>query len=161
MQKVKQGLITNAKVKSSYAKVKKREKQEAAVHNHSATIDRGEAPPIEPATLEPHPDRVAIIESTPSRDMQRMIDGPEAPSDQHSPRHRVRRRPEPFAREAFLADRRKQEADSRNRDIQAARAERELSRRRMAKARETGRNGQRKLGRESKILLERVKKMMA
>ena len=84
-------------------------------------------------------------------------------------RHRRPKQPKPipFEKEARLAQQRKEEAEIRRRAIEDSRAERqqkieerERFRKAMAKARTGGKNGQRKLGRESKVLLEKVKRVM-
>jgi hypothetical protein len=87
---------------------------------------------------------------------------PQSPSQPHR-----RTKPVPFAREAAEAQRRKEEAEARREAIEASRREREMKleererfRKAMAKARTGGKNGQRKLGRESKILLERVRRIV-
>lgn len=73
----------------------------------------------------------------------------------------------PFKREYDEAQQRKAEAEERRkareeaeRERQRKMEERERFRRAMAKARTGGKNGQRKLGRESNVLLERVKRMI-
>lgn len=80
---------------------------------------------------------------------------------------RRRSKPSPFQKEIKLAEQQKAEAEQRRREREEAAKqrlakieERERFRRAMAKARRGGKNGQRKLGRESKVLLERVKKVM-
>ena len=82
-------------------------------------------------------------------------------------RHR-KPKPVPFQKEAREAQERKEQAEERrkaieegNRQRREKNEERERFRRAMAKARTGGRNGQRKLGRESQVLLEKVKKMVA
>lgn len=76
-----------------------------------------------------------------------------------------RPKPAPFEKEAREAQHKKAEAEKRREEIEAAREERERkleererSRKAMAKARTGGKNGQRKLGRESQVLLERVRR---
>ena len=79
--------------------------------------------------------------------------------------HRLK--PVPFQKEFLLAQKRREEKERRQREIeesnrqrQAKMEERERFRRAMAKARSGGRDGKRKLGRESKVLLEKVKRMV-
>ena len=79
-----------------------------------------------------------------------------------------RSKPRPFEWESRLAEQKREEArakqlifETSNRERQQKAEERERIRKAMAKARKPDRNGQRKLGRESKVLLERVKKMVA
>ena len=91
---------------------------------------------------------------------------------QRKPRDREQRKPRPakpvpFAKEHEQAQQRKREAEERRaareeaaRERERKLLERERFRRAMAKARQGGRNGQRKLGRESGVLLERVRRMV-
>lgn len=81
-----------------------------------------------------------------------------------------RRKPKsiPFVKEAKAAERQREESEARHKAMEEAKRqrqqkleERERFRRAMAKARTGGRNGQRKLGRESQVLLERVKKIVS
>ncbi|MCJ1381204.1 hypothetical protein MMC17_004313 [Xylographa soralifera] len=156
VQKIKKDLIHKAKLKRSYAKLKERELD-------SKTSIYAEAPPEEPASLELHPAR------------QAMLDAPEEPpqgtttstsGDQRRPRSR-KPKPIPFQKEAREAQKRKEEAQARqeayeqsSRQRQQKLEERERFRKVMAKARTGGRNGQRKLGRESQVLLEKVKRVL-
>ena len=78
-----------------------------------------------------------------------------------------RSKPRPFEWEARLAEQKREEARARqliiefsNRERQEKAEERQRLRNAIAKARRPDRNGQRKLGRESKILLEKVKKLV-
>lgn len=160
VQKIKHDLIRKAKVKKSYAKIKERELQDDS--KASTTV-----PPTEveaPATLDLHPER------------QAMLDEPEVQSQpKHTERVEFQRhrrpkqpKPVPFEKEARLAQERREEAEMRRRAFEDSRVERqqkieerERFRRAMAKARTGGKNGQRKLGRESKVLLEKVKRVMS
>ena len=103
-----------------------------------------------------------------------MLDEPEpAPREQNDtqqpPQRRRPARPKsvPFRKEALLAQRRREENERRQKEFeeisrqkQAKMDEREMFRKAMAKARSGGKNGQRKLGRESKILLEKVQRIV-
>ena len=119
------------------------------------------------ASLEIHPARQAMIREPASHE-QTAQQPPPPPSD-YEPKNKSRRRkPQPFAKEAKFAEERKQEARKRreafeeNKRIRQQKLEeRERHRRAMAKARMGGKNGQRKLGRESKILLEKVQRLVA
>ena len=111
--------------------------------------------PVPEPTLEPHPDRVKMLEE-PER---------EATTSSFDRRQR-RPRSQPFQKEAEIARKKKEEADARQRAREEADrertkkiAERERFRKAMAKAR-GGPNGQRKLGRESKVLLEKAQRLM-
>jgi len=93
------------------------------------------------------------------------------PTGEESAEQRRRKRqprPVPFARQYDEATRKREEAEERRLAREAAQIEREQKmeererfRRAMAKARTGGKNGQRKLGRESKVLLEKVKRMVS
>jgi len=76
-------------------------------------------------------------------------------------------KPHPFQKEENEADRRRRETEERRKAREKANRERiqklderDRFRKAMAKARTGGRNGQRKLGRESQVLLERVQRMV-
>lgn len=100
----------------------------------------------------------------------KMLDEPEsAPRPAYASRERKPKkpRPQPFKNETELARKKQEEAEARRsaREEAAAQresklAERDRFRKMMAKARSGGPNGQRKLGRESTLLLEKVKRMV-
>lgn len=160
VQKIKLDLIRKAKVKKSYSKLKQREQL-----GTSKPVSYAPAFPEEeetPASLELHPDR------------QAMLDEPQGqlPLQGLSERRTRQKRnsmakPIPFRKEAQLAQQRIEERELRQKQIeennqqrQAKIEERERFRKAMAKARAGGKDGQRKLGRESKVLLEKVQRMM-
>lgn len=164
VQKIKKDLIHKAKVKKEYAKLKARQETETTTPRKSVyereqhNDDRHEEPtePMPEPTLEPHPDRVKLLEEA----------DPEEESKQHTERRQRRPRPMPFQREAELAQKKKEEAEARQAARDAAekerarkQAERERFRKTMAKAR-GGPNGQRKLGRESTVLLAKAQRLM-
>ena len=104
-----------------------------------------------------------------------MLDEPETalaergPLMSHPRQKRLPRpKPTPFKKEAQLAQQRKEERERRQKEIEEANRqrqakieERERFRKVMAKARSGGKDGKRKLGLESKVLLEKVQRMMA
>lgn len=127
-----------------------------------------EAPPPDPAktpaSMELHPARQAMVEEPEVKHI------PNDVTPLERPRHKRNRKPKPvpFEKEARLAQERREEDEKRRQEAGEARAERqrkieerERFRKAMAKARTGGKNGQRKLGRESKVLLERVKNIVA
>lgn len=148
-------MIHKAKVKKSYAKIKARE-----------SIIETPLAPEEPATepsQELHPERQAMLdtprEPTPPPQQQ--------PQFRQRPKERQTKRPGYFEKEQAFAEQRKAEAAAREAEFQRRDKERkekieerERFRKAMAKARSGGKNGQRKLGKESKVLLERVKRMV-
>lgn len=164
MQKIKKDLIHKAKLKKEYAKLKARDDAEATTPRKSVYDRESEASedndgPVEPApvpSLEPHPDRVRMLEDN----------APETEDAQSTERRRRRPRPQPFKKETELAQKKREEAEARRRareeaDKERTRkiAERERFRKTMAKAR-GGPNGQRKLGRESTVLLAKAQRLM-
>jgi hypothetical protein len=79
-----------------------------------------------------------------------------------------KQRQDPFSKEAEAARKRKEEAEQRQKEYEEnqrhrreALDQRERMRKAMQKARTPGRDGKRKLGRESGFLLEKVKKLVA
>ncbi len=158
MQKIKHDLIRKAKVKKSYSKIKKHEPVDAAKSVYSS-LDAAEE---EPATLELHPERQAMID-------QPEVDALAQTKSEGKPRpqRQARPKPVPFTKEARLAQERREEREKQqkqyeesNRQRQAKIEERERFRKAMAKARLGGKDGQRKLGRESKVLLEKVQRIV-
>ena len=153
--KIKKDLIHKAKVKKSYAKLKAREPIIPTPINLE---------PVEPASQELHPDRQAML------DAPRETTPP--PLDQgfrERPRERNERKRKPayFEKEVQYAEQQKAEAETRrieferrDKEKKGKIEERERFRKAMAKARTGGKNGQRKLGKESQVLLERVKRMV-
>jgi hypothetical protein len=154
--KIKKDLIQTAKIKKSYAKLKAR-----------APIEEAPAPTITPdePTTEPsqelHPERQAMLNAP------REPTPPQGFDYQQRPRERRQKRPKYFEKEQAFAEQQKAEADARraeferrNKERKQKIEERERFRKAMAKARTGGKNGQRKLGKESKVLLERVKKIV-
>ena len=114
-------------------------------------------------TLELHPQR------------QQMLEQPPMPSDFGEPEGKIKNpgygkpksRPRPFAKESQVAQQKREEAESRRRAIEESKrdrdrkiADRERMRRMTAAARKPDRKGQRRLGRESTVLLEKVKKLI-
>lgn len=176
-QQIKKGLIEKAKIRKEYAKVKARNPDLSTNNNNDSSSlypaadadqdgddDNAAAAKPEPS-VERHPDRTQMIDDTPEE--PELV---ESNPDSYQSRHQRQRRPKPvpFAREHAQAQQRKQEAEERRaareeaeRQRQQKLQERDRFRRAMAKARTGGKNGQRKLGRESNVLLEKVKRMVA
>ncbi|KAI0521441.1 hypothetical protein F5B22DRAFT_596846 [Xylaria bambusicola] len=107
-----------------------------------------------PRRINPDKDNQSIQDETPQR---------------HQERERTNRQRKPgyFDQALTIAERKRAEAAERaaekeRREVERQRKneERERFRRAMAKARKPGRDGQRRLGRESGLLLEKVKKMV-
>lgn len=127
----------------------------------------GETPP-EP---EIHPDRVRMLDEDEQPDLPEDVNGfrsrPDAEQARNRDRRRQQRKPEYFEKELKEAERKKAEAEARakererrEKEREKAIKERERHRRIMAKARSGGRDGKRKLGKESIVMLDRVKRLV-
>jgi len=161
VQKIKADLIHKAKVKKSYAKLKAQELSAGPVKpsypaqstkaERDGNEDKGVQP--EPASLDLHPDRQAMLDSHPaelnaSRQQGEGLD--------MEPRRKRRPKPSPFIKEVKMAE-------ERNKELEAMRKLREIrekDRQAMIRARRPDQFGKRRLGRESKVLLNRVKRMV-
>ncbi|EME47975.1 hypothetical protein DOTSEDRAFT_147049 [Dothistroma septosporum NZE10] len=163
-QEIKQNLIGKAKIYKEFAKLKKQgripEQEESLPQPASLALDEEKEKETEVDTA-PHPDRQTLIE--------REAEEPEETQPRRTDREPRRRKPKPmpFKKEHEEALQRKAEAEGRREAREAAQQERqqkieerEKFRKAMSKARTGGWNGQRKLGRESKPLLEKVKRIM-
>ncbi|KAE9363468.1 hypothetical protein N431DRAFT_474497 [Stipitochalara longipes BDJ] len=155
--KIKKDLIHKAKVKKSYAKLKAREPITPT------PIPTEPIEPTEPASQELHPERQAML------DAPREPTPPPNQAQLFSQRSQQRRPKKPayFEKEQAFAAQKNAEAEARKLEFERREkeknqkiVERERFRKAMARARTGGKNGQRKLGKESKVLLERVKRIV-
>ena len=161
--KIKENLIHKAKVKKSYAKLKAREPPVDKPILDEA-IEDGEAAarlPPQPS-LELHPERKAML------DAPREPTPPPLRASQARSNRKRSRKPAYFEKETAFAEQKKAEAEAkrleferRDKERKEKIAERERFRKNMARARTGGKNGQRKLGMESKVLLEKVRRVIA
>ncbi|KXX79777.1 hypothetical protein MMYC01_204382 [Madurella mycetomatis] len=191
--KIKKDLITKAKVKKQYAKVKAEHQKQAAAappalaepertdqqHEASQPIPEVSEAATATATMtaaaaEIHPDRQAMLDSASqpnNPDGNAPTPTSASPPKPHNrgqrPLHRSKQRPDYYTKQLAAAALAKQQAAERaaerarrEQEKQQRLAERERYRRAMAKAKMPGRDGKRKVGREGKVLLERVKKMV-
>ncbi|KAL2061770.1 hypothetical protein VTL71DRAFT_7148 [Oculimacula yallundae] len=162
--KIKKDLIQKAKIKKSYAKIK------AQTSLSAETIPYE---PVEPASQELHPDRQAMLDAPekaavlPSQDEMFSKLNPGSGSQRPREQQRRGKKPAYFEKEQAFAEQQRAEAEARraeferrDRERKEKTEERERWRRMMGKARTGGKNGQRKLGKESQVLLERVKRMV-
>lgn len=178
-------MIAKAKLKKEYAKVQAREGEqlrpprsvydgidaadaEASKKQDAADAEASKEQHVPEPNTERHPDRTALIESTPREPTPDAQDQQQTGEQAFRQRRQRKPKPVPFAREHAEAQQRKEEAEQRRlayeegqRQRQQKLEERERFRKAMAKARTGGKNGQRKLGRESKVLLERVQRMVS
>ncbi|KAH8880636.1 hypothetical protein GQ53DRAFT_833098 [Thozetella sp. PMI_491] len=186
VDKVKKNLIVQAKVKKHYAKLKAKHEQQEVARRAPASAPQAEEDTAqeegagsEEADAQIHPDRQAMLDGTPQ---DAAAAPPESERDGHSRgeesnkpgRQRPRKgtssrqqRPGYFDKSLEQAAQKKAAAEAREREFaerqaerDRRRADRDRYRKAMAKAREPGADGKRRLGRESQLLLERVKKMV-
>ena len=206
VQKTKSELIHKAKVRRSYAKLKAQEEIQAPARTDLAGRDDASAqhPTSEPASLTPHPARLALMQSdtTPTLSTQgsRRRDGSETatraeptlggsdsppaqdgqsassrlrstspqPQKAYQPSARARSsKVPPFAREERIAAERRAKEEQRVNDRAEADAQREVKLAERArwqkswrKARRPDRDGRRRLGRQSKLLLQKVLRLV-
>jgi hypothetical protein len=178
--KVKKELIHKAKVKKAYAKIKAREQQAA-----QESAKKPEPVPIQApaedvegdAGKQPEDDANAGEEKKSEEEGEQMhptrhlmlVDEAKAQTnavgEETSDRRRTRR-PGYYDKQLQKADERRKEAEERQREFQRRREEREQKiaqrerfKKAMAKTRD--RDGKKKLGRESSILLDKVRRMVA
>ncbi|TQV94792.1 hypothetical protein V2A60_005808 [Cordyceps javanica] len=188
--KIKKDLIHKAKVKKAYAKIKEREQRKAAgdgeaepdasaADKHDGKDnDKDDDVDVDDAEEQEqeesgdgsgsneamHPTRELMIKD--EEVAQNSALGGER-GDTTSDGHRRRtRRPGYYDKQLAKADERRAEADRRAREREARMAERsarlaERDRFKRAMAKTVGRDGKKKLGRESGILLDKVRKMVA
>ncbi|KAF3067111.1 hypothetical protein GL218_08800 [Daldinia childiae] len=171
VDKIKKDLIHKAKVKKAYKKIKAAEQASSKPNTTLATEDANANADVdvetepEPPSPQLHPERQAMLDVD---EEQADLSSPPPPGDR-PPRQRKQkvRKPGYFDKAVADGDRKKAEAEARAQEIARQNAERENKiaerekfRKAMAKARTPGRDGQRKLGRESGLLLEKVKKMV-
>lgn len=161
MTKIKKDLIHKAKVKKAYAKIKEREQQpdkdgEVGENGKGENTDGGEA---EEGKM--HPTRELMLKD--EEVAQSSSRGEEAHSDGF---RRRTRRPGYYDKQLTkaadtkaLAEERARERERRMAERAEKIAEREKFKKAMAKTRD--RHGNKKLGRESTLLLDKVKRVMA
>ncbi|KAG9259210.1 uncharacterized protein F5Z01DRAFT_30110 [Emericellopsis atlantica] len=161
--KIKQDLIHKAKVKKQYAKVKaeedKKEKEQEQQHDE---VHEEKAHNDEDASEALHPTRQLMLKDEEVAQKNAIANGEPVDADGH---RRCTRRPGYYDKQLAKAEEHKAEIEARKAEAARRRAEREQKiaereryKRAMAKTR--GKDGKKKLGRESGLLLEKVKKMM-
>jgi len=181
-QKIKNDLIQKAKVKKEYAKIKSHEEGEGVAElqydPYAEAVD-----PTRPKVVRDLEEDTAVATADdihPER--QAMLDRPEDEVQEDRPRERQRNRkfkprddcdgrhesnvrakgenniarPLRYHKEFSQAEERKTQLQAR----EAAREQRESERRAMVKARKPGKDGKQKLGRQSNVLLNRVKRLV-
>ncbi|KAK8080482.1 hypothetical protein PG997_008300 [Apiospora hydei] len=163
IDKVKKGLIEKAKLKKQYAKIKAAEEQTGGKPASGEQGADGDAEEDVPEA-QIHPERQAMLdEDEPEAEPE-----PEAgAARQRRPRGPKQRRPDYFEKAKSEAERKKAAAEEREKEFQRRNEERQRRieerdrfRKAMKKARAPGRDGQRRLGRESGLLLDKAKRMM-
>ncbi|KAI1807608.1 hypothetical protein F4811DRAFT_445679 [Daldinia bambusicola] len=185
VDKIKRDLIHKAKVKKAYKKIKAAEQASSKPNttlitedesskangngnensDASADADADADADATPPSPQLHPERQAMLDGD---EEQAEPSSPPPSGDQHLRRRKQKaRKPGYFDKAVADADRKRAEAEARAQEIAKRNAERERKiaererfRKALVKARTPGRDGKRKLGRESGLLLEKVKKMV-
>ncbi|CAH0048632.1 unnamed protein product [Clonostachys solani] len=165
--KIKKGLIVKAKLKKNYAKIKAREGKDhqasAEDNDHDSNGDEETEKPSggdEPEQL--HPTRQLMLKD---EDMAQAGADPEKQNDASDGQRRRTRRPGYYDKQLRKADERRTESEARAQEFQRRREEREKKiaereRYKKAMAKTIGKDGKKKLGRESSLLLDKVRKMV-
>lgn len=183
MTKIKNELIQKAKIKKAYSKIKAAEQASSAPAplndaqpgpeaEAEAEADAEAAAASEVPEVQIHPERQAMLEedepaaeepAAPSRSVN--ADRPRRPRDPK--KQRGSRKPGYYDKALAEAEHNKAEQDEREKEMRRRAEERnrkveerERFRRAVVKAKKPGRDGQRRLGRESGLLLEKVKRMV-
>ncbi|KAK6835339.1 hypothetical protein RU639_001830 [Aspergillus parasiticus] len=156
-QKIKADLIQKAKVKKAYAKVRAEElaaaPRKSVYELAEENAEKDNAPEAEPASLELHPDRQAMLDQPAPENPPRT----ERARNQNGEGRRKRKpKQSAFAKEMELAEKRRQEAQKRQEERDFRQKDREA----MARAKRPDQHGKRRLGRESNVLLSRVQRMV-
>ncbi|ERF70301.1 hypothetical protein EPUS_06342 [Endocarpon pusillum Z07020] len=151
-QKIKNDLIQKAKIKKAYAKVKA---QEQSGSNDIYRHQEPETSSAQPASLDLHPDRQAMLDR-PAPSVNAPRHSKDDTDDVSERRRRARPKRSSYSKETQMAEQRQLEAEARR----MVREEKDRERRAMLKARRPDRDGRYRLGRQSKILLHKVKRLV-
>lgn len=160
-QKIKRDLIQKAKVKKAYAKIKAQEEAAQTMTGKTADIEPlSTQPEAEPASLELHPDRQAMLEKAETEGLQlspreNRFQGPRRTKNRNTESKYRRPKQSRYKKEMELAAQHKANAEGKRKAGEA----REKDRKAMAKAKRTGKDGKAKLGRQSTVLLNRIQRM--
>ncbi|KAF5231306.1 hypothetical protein FAUST_9344 [Fusarium austroamericanum] len=165
--KVKKELIHKAKVKKAYAKIKAREQENAQPAKTSEPAQ--DETPVEGAGEDKQPEE----EGEKMHPTRHLMLADEAKAQENSVgepsidgNRRRTRRPGYYEKQLGKAAQLRQEQEARQAEFQRRREEREQKmadrdRYKKAMAKTRDRNGNKKLGRESSLLLDKVRKMVA
>lgn len=167
--RIKRDIIHKAKIKRQYAKVREREfaqqpnlQHQDAVESKDSNAEYREPP----STLKRHPDRENMINDSSSPINTRSSELSHVDNFSSGTDRKRRQKPLPFRNEILKAEKIRAEMYGREKARKEAGLqkiqrlkERERMRRAMAKARGT-RTGRRKLGGESRLLLEKVRRIV-
>ncbi|KAH6996120.1 hypothetical protein BKA56DRAFT_570633 [Ilyonectria sp. MPI-CAGE-AT-0026] len=163
--KIKKDLIHKAKVKKAYAKIKAREQQAVPEGKSGGDDEAQEEKELADQVKEKiHPTRQLMLAD---EDKAEENAGEREDTERHGDGQRRRtRRPGYYDKQLKKAEEQRNEAEERANEFQRRREERERKmaerdrfKRAMAKTRD--RDGKKKLGRESALLLDKVKRMVS
>lgn len=154
-QKIKNDLIQKAKTKKAYAKVKAEEESKLQ-DDENVLQETEEVKPEEPATLQLHPDRQAMLDGPePSPHQTRRDRPPEDVNGYRSQRRERKPKQSAYQKDLEAAD----EHRARMEGKRQARETRLKERKQMSKAKRPGKDGKMKLGKQGTVLLSRIKRM--
>lgn len=156
-QKIKNDLIQKAKVKKAYAKIKEQELADIkpVFTEKDGQEDKDGSAQPQSGSLELHPDRLAMLNAPSPEPQSRPRKDKKNGRDENGRRKR-RPKPSAFAKEMEIAEKRRQEAEKRRKERELRQKEREA----MLRAKKPDQFGKRRLGRESKVLLSKVQRMV-
>lgn len=152
MTKVKKDLIHKVKVKKAYKKIREKEFGDAAKLQDKEQDDSEQM----------HPTRQLMIKDEDKAQESVAATGNEGEGDGN---RRRTRRPGYYDKQLAKADQRSNEAEERRQEWERRQAERsdrmaEREKYKRAMAKTVGRDGKKKLGRESHLLLDKVKRII-
>jgi hypothetical protein len=149
VQKIKRNLIRKAKLNKDLSRARANVEPSTTALYEDKEEEEGEDK--EPASMEPHPDR------------QAMINGSSEPSE-YTMRPQRERRPRPktqtFQKEVEDAEQKRKEREEREASRLKKMRDRQRLQNAVARSRKPGKDGKRRLGREGTVLLEKIKRSM-
>jgi hypothetical protein len=167
--KIKKELIQKAKIKKAYSKIKAAEQSSSAAPGDAQPGPEAEEAEAEVPEPQIHPQRQAMLEEDEPAEEETAPGHRSVNADRpRRPRDPKRgRKPGYYDKALAEAEHNKAEQEAREKEMQRRTEERnrkvderERFRRAVVKAKKPGRDGQRRLGRESGLLLEKVKRMV-
>lgn len=148
-------------MKKAYAKIKAQELAAGAPKSVYTTAENADGQVVDdeetqPASLELHPDRIAMLNEPAPNPAPNPAPEPRQPQGADGNKRVRRPKKSAFSKEMHVAEQRKQAAEARRKEREAKQKDREA----MLRAKRPDQFGKRRLGRESKVLLNRVQRIV-